>query len=136
MSHVAERSDVFHAEFERLGRDGAERQPEWARQLRRRALDRFRELGFPTTRDEEWRFTPIGPIAETAFRLPAEGADVTGILERSAIPGAARAVVINGRFAPGRSELAGLPAGIEVRSLAEASEGEPEIGRYMGRAAA
>ncbi len=31
----------------------------------------FGAQGFPTTRDEEWRFTPVTPIAETAF-VPGE----------------------------------------------------------------
>jgi Fe-S cluster assembly protein SufD len=40
----------------------------WVEQLRENAFARFAELGFPTTRDEEWRFTNVAPIARTKFR--------------------------------------------------------------------
>ena len=40
----------------------------WLQKLRESAFHRFVELGFPTTHDEEWRFTNVAPIARTAFR--------------------------------------------------------------------
>jgi Fe-S cluster assembly protein SufD len=42
--------------------------------LREAAFRRFSELGFPTTHDEEWRFTNVAPIARTSFR--AGSADI------------------------------------------------------------
>jgi len=39
----------------------------WIQALRDRAFARFAELGFPTTHDEEWRFTNVAPIARTSF---------------------------------------------------------------------
>ncbi|MBZ5621974.1 MAG: Fe-S cluster assembly protein SufD [Acidobacteriia bacterium] len=35
----------------------------WVQQLRDAAFQRFSGLGFPTTHDEEWRFTSVAPIA-------------------------------------------------------------------------
>ena len=35
----------------------------WMQQLREYAFQRFAETGFPTTHDEEWRFTNVAPIA-------------------------------------------------------------------------
>jgi Fe-S cluster assembly protein SufD len=49
--------------------------PEWLRRLREAGFERFAELGFPTTHDEEWRFTNVARIARTAFRKGA--AEVT-----------------------------------------------------------
>src|SRR5437899_8882867 len=43
----------------------------WLQQLRESAFQRFAELGFPTTRDEDWRFTNVAPIARTSFRVVA-----------------------------------------------------------------
>jgi len=37
--------------------------------LRDAAFARFSELGFPTTHDEEWRFTNVAPIARTEYRV-------------------------------------------------------------------
>jgi Fe-S cluster assembly protein SufD len=45
----------------------------WLQHLRERAFARFSELGFPTTRDEEWRFTNVAPIARTSFRYCSAG---------------------------------------------------------------
>jgi len=36
--------------------------PRWLQDLRDRAASRFGALGFPTVRDEDWRFTNISPI--------------------------------------------------------------------------
>ena len=38
-------------------------------ELREAAFQRFSDAGFPTTHDEEWRFTNVAPIARTAFRV-------------------------------------------------------------------
>jgi len=37
--------------------------------LREAGFKRFAELGFPTTHDEDWRFTNVAPIARTQFRV-------------------------------------------------------------------
>ena len=43
--------------------------PAWLRELRERGASRFAAPGFPTMRQEDWRFTNVAPIAETPFRL-------------------------------------------------------------------
>jgi Fe-S cluster assembly protein SufD len=43
----------------------------WLQELRERAFHRFAETGFPTTHDEEWRFTNVAPIARTEFTAAA-----------------------------------------------------------------
>jgi len=35
--------------------------------IREEARQRFSDLGFPTTHDEDWRFTSVAPIARTSF---------------------------------------------------------------------
>ena len=39
------------------------------RRLREEGRSHFAALGFPTTRLEEWRYTNVGPIAATDFRI-------------------------------------------------------------------
>ena len=63
---VATAKDRYLAEFEALERRGAFRSPSWLAPLRRRAIDRFSETGFPTTRDEEWRYTNVTALARSA----------------------------------------------------------------------
>ena len=48
-------------EFSRFEKSlGAKRS--WVHSLRQAAMQRFAERGFPTTKDEEWRFTSVAPI--------------------------------------------------------------------------
>jgi Fe-S cluster assembly protein SufD len=112
--------------------------PAWLPPLRRAAISRFAELGFPTRHDEEWRFTSIGPIAETAFQ-PADGAHtltaaaVADLLFDGAVP----LVFVNGRYAPELSSPGALPKGLKAGSLADALQNDaqslkPHLGRYAG----
>ena len=73
---------------------GETRVPDWWRELRERAIARFAAMGFPTTRQEEWRFTSVAPIVETAFpigtgatRMTAAPAGVTVDTFRAAAAG-------------------------------------------------
>src|SRR5260370_12162120 len=42
----------------------------WLRKLRRDAFARFCEVGFPTTHDEDWRFTNVSALIDAAFPPP------------------------------------------------------------------
>ena len=53
--------------FTDFQRRAAGRNLPWLRRLRDEAFARFAEVGFPTTHDEEWRFTNVAPIARTTF---------------------------------------------------------------------
>jgi Fe-S cluster assembly protein SufD len=101
------------------GRDWAPFQP-----VRRAAVARFAELGFPTTQDEDWRFTSVAPIARTAFALSADGGVAPGRrdLEPFTFAGldCSQLVFVNGRFSPQLSSLRPLPAGVVVSNLADA----------------
>jgi Fe-S cluster assembly protein SufD len=102
----------------------------WLRPIRRAAIARFAELGFPTTREEDWRFTNVAPIAQTAFTLAGEGRDpARQDLEPFEFPGVTwpQLVFVNGRYAPGLSRLAPLPEGVTVSSLAHALTTSREI---------
>jgi len=56
-------------EFARFHADLESATPSWLTGLRQEAFRHFEDLGFPTTRQEEWRFTNVKRIAETAFTL-------------------------------------------------------------------
>jgi Fe-S cluster assembly protein SufD len=117
--------DRYLAEFERLERRSAPRTSAWLAALRRAAMDRFAELGLPTTRDEDWRYTNLAPLAAMQFRL---GDDIApdklpaGALEQLALGGAdwPRLVFVNGRFSARLSSRTSLPGGARLSSLAEA----------------
>jgi hypothetical protein len=45
--------------FSHIVKSADGREPAWLRTLRQGAFDRFLAAGFPTTRDEDWRFTTV-----------------------------------------------------------------------------
>jgi Fe-S cluster assembly protein SufD len=101
----------------------------WLKRLREDAFARFCEAGFPTTRDEDWRFTNVAAIARTVFR-PAAAAKLTKKqLAAFLVEGAAAAtlVFVNGRLDAELSQLDSLPKGVTVASLREQIASHPEV---------
>src|SRR5712664_4249909 len=49
--------------------NGASRAPTWLKDLRESGIARFGDLGFPTMKQEAWRFTSVAPIANASFEL-------------------------------------------------------------------
>ena len=109
----------------------------WLWRLRQDAFARFCEVGFPTTHDEDWRFTNVSAIAQTAFRLTRNGRARLSQqeLEPYRITGVAcQLVFVNGRFARELSLLGNLPDGVKVNSLAgEISSNPGAIESHFGR---
>ena len=116
----------------------AARAPDWAGATRRAARERFAAVGFPTTRDEEWKYTSIEPILKVPFGA-GDGRD-EGVEKRIAalgLDGLARnrLVFVDGRFSRRFSRVAALPQGAVAGSLADAMNEqreriEPEWARY------
>ena len=123
--------------FSRFEKSAPGHEHGWLRTLRQEGFARFSDLAFPTTHDEDWRFTNIAPISRAAFQLAEAGAEISARdLELFRIPGSAcQLVFVNGRYAPELSALGKLPKGIRVGSLAEAVNNnvarlEAHLGRY------
>ncbi len=112
--------------------------PAWLRNTRKAALAQLIELGLPTTRHEEWRFTSVAPIAQTSFTVPSNGVDgvTAGDVARLAVPqlDARTFVFVNGRFAPHLSDVATLPQGVTVKPLAEIDDADrPTVEKHLTR---
>ena len=124
------------SEFEKLAADHA---LPWLRKLRRDAFARFCEVGFPTTHDEDWRFTNVSAIAQTPFQLARNGRVRVSRQQLEpywAARVACQLVFVNGRFAHELSFPGKLPDGVKVSNLAgEISSNpgtiEPHLGRYL-----
>src|SRR5579864_8770760 len=85
---------------------------EYTKELREAADRRFAELGYPTTRDEEWRFTNVAPIARTQFvGAPPATADVDALVPYAT---GTRLVFINGHLV---GQALGLSKDVEAGNL-------------------
>jgi Fe-S cluster assembly protein SufD len=103
--------------------------------IRQDAARRFAELGFPTTRDEEWRFTNVSSIAKTQFSAAPSDLNAREVaqFDQSLFPneGGLRLVFINGRYSPDHSSCQKLPRGIRATPLREANGAvEEHLARY------
>ena len=114
-------------------------QPAWIRSLRRDAFSRFCDAGFPTTKDEDWRFTSVAAISGESFIRP-EGGRTSLTLEDVqpfVIPGAACVLVfVDGRFRAELSSTELLPTGVMAGSVANTIANSPamleaHLGRYL-----
>lgn len=112
----------------------------WVRRIRDSGLSRFREVGFPTLRDEDWKYTNVRPIVKQPF-APAlnghNGIDTTqlAVLKNEGLD-SYRCVFVNGHFAPNLSNLDQLPNGVSVISLSDAlSHHAEELENELGRCA-
>ena len=133
MAQLAEKLQPWLAALDARPRGGAR----WLQDLRDHAASRFVELGFPTTRDEEWRFTSVAPIAATEFR-PAPSARLDAAVLGGFLYADApfRLVIVNGRLSAELSRTAGLPKGVRFASLASAVTDHADfVGRYLGQLA-
>jgi Fe-S cluster assembly protein SufD len=126
--------------FEAFSRNGGAAAPQWARSLRLSAITRFEELGFPSTRNEDWHFTSVAPIAERDFApLTAAAGGVSAAQLAPFTFGASgwhTLVFVNGRYDAALSSVAGLPDGVSVMPLAQAYDELPLLlEQHVGRIA-
>ena len=140
MAQMAERRDGYLAEFDRVTREPDWRAPASISKLRKVAIDRFSQLGFPTTKLEAWRFTSVAPIAATPFALADDGPSALSGDELDSFTFKdlpfTQLVVVNGCFAPQLSSCGALPAGVEAGGLREAIDRGPTlVERYVARLA-
>jgi Fe-S cluster assembly protein SufD len=111
-------------------------EPDWLRMSRRAAIDRFNETGFPTTRDEDWKYTSVQPIVDNDFK-PAESGefsteDIAKVPLAESV--ACRLVFVNGRYSPELSRIPALPQGVTLTNLASAAlAGDPVVEAHLGR---
>lgn len=125
--------------------------PDWLQALRKQGMARFEALGFPTTKNEDWHFTSVAPIAERSFRLPAPGVtadegDRRGASRRKSDATNPAGITlshlerfkfgendwptltfVNGVFSEELSSFAGLGEGVRVSSLALAIKSGAEV---------
>lgn len=109
--------------------------PPWLQKLRMDGVTAFEALGFPSTHDEEWRFTNLAPLSRIPFELPPDEvslAERTAALELEARLGTIgfsasepRLAFVNGR--PLRRNVGAYPTGVFFEWLGTVLRGSPEL---------
>lgn len=129
MSTVAR--DHYLADFARVSARLPGSHAPWLARLRTDALDAFALQGFPTRRNEEWKYTSVAAFEQRAF-IPvmenAGAANAAAATLKIAMGNGDGPLLVfhNGRYAPALSSPGPLPAGAHLASLAEALDSMPE----------
>lgn len=137
-----EAAERYLAAFEAFASNGAAAAPQWLKTRRAEAIHRFAQRGFPSTREEAWRFTDIRPLVEEPFALaqPLRAEDADPVLWADVLVGDGphhTAVFVNGFYSAEHSSTAGLPKGVKLGSLAAALETDHDlIQEHLARYAA
>lgn len=97
----------------------------WAKRLREAAFDQFKELGFPTVKDEEWKYTNVAPLTRLSFQTARDESDSSVTPAEVTRLGCAEAknsqlVFVNGVLRKDLSSLEDLPSGVIAIGLDEA----------------
>ena len=130
-------NDPYLKSFERF--ENQTNQPAWLFPLRNAGISSFAEQGFPTLKDEDWRFTNVAPIANLPFKPMSDSVRDKAVGEM--LPGAvfaklvgSRLVFVNGHFAAELSSVRGLPGGVKVSNLAAAlARDSAFVEKHLGR---
>jgi len=138
MTAVKEKADAYFANFAALQKKLAGRDPAWLAGMRKAAIDCFAELGFPTTKNEEWKYTSVAPIARTAFEPAPSDVGLRAVERRRHNTNAqhlvaARLTFVNGRYLKELSSTAALPPGVKVTSIAAALAGNGSTAALLER---
>src|SRR5476651_1248652 len=65
-SQLARQSNSYDTAFRSLlEKTGAE--PSWLRRMREESFARFERVGFPSVKEEEWKYTNVAAIAKLQF---------------------------------------------------------------------
>ena len=95
----------------------------WLAELRQEALADFDVNGFPSPRDEDWRYTNVSAIERKRFSprlVVTEGDFDAAELHKHRLPEAWTLVFVDGRFSAALSDLDGLPDGVAIDPLSTA----------------
>ena len=113
----------------------AKSDPSWLLRLREKAMTSFVQKGFPTTKNDAWRYTDVTAIREASWDLH----EATPELSRETVEalklksGRNFLLMVNGKFS---REHSSVEEGVDVTDLAEAIVSrpdlvEPHLGRYV-----
>lgn len=128
----------YPAEYEKVEALLPGQSVSWLKTLREQALAFFSSHGFPSLREEEWRYTNVSAIEKKLFSPVVHdeiGALDVGSLDTYRLENAWTIVLVDGHFSAALSDLEGLPSSVRVLDMASALEQYPdELQKYFTQA--
>ncbi len=134
VTQIVKEKSIYDEAFRVLQseKSGSAASAAWLGRLRESAFDRFEQLGFPTTDEEEWKYTNVAPIAKGKFSLPSlESQDSAHPLKDAQLgpflyeeARRSRLVFVNGIYRAELSSQEALPEGVVVANLSDAIQSD------------
>lgn len=95
--------------------------PDWLAGIRTKHKNRYKNVGIPTIKDEEWKYTNVAPLKDHVFNIADSESDIdlnqfSGYINQDDI----NIVFVNGKFASNLSSVDLLPKGVQFKNLSEA----------------
>jgi Fe-S cluster assembly protein SufD len=122
---------------QRFQAERAAETPLWLRSFREHGLAQLARQGFPTPRNEDWKYTDVAPIVSRPFAPIGSGGqvDLKARVEQLTLPGP-RLVFVDGRLSSELCSLEGLFPGVTVKPLRDAVREDAEaLEAVLGRRA-
>ncbi len=108
-------------------------------QLRKNAIDKFDEMGFPTVKHEDWKYTNVNALLKYDFTHGSSIKLTKKEVEQFLIKGLAENLIVfvNGNYSSEHSYIQKQDKGIIIESLKDVLKNNPErvlghIGKYAG----
>lgn len=104
-------------------------------QTRQQALERFETLGFPTPRNEEWKYSNVRNLISHTYNFSGKHAVTAETIREISIPNLTGNVLyfVNGHYEPSLSRVVSPPEQMTILPLREALEAHPElVSSYFG----
>lgn len=117
----------YVSEFNQIAQDLVGKDIAWLKELRASALQQLMITGFPTTRDEDWKYTNTNVFTKKQFSyipnlVTSEIKDIN-----LANDDYHQLVFINGLFTPQLSNINNLPTGVVVSNIAQMLAKNPTV---------
>jgi Fe-S cluster assembly protein SufD len=133
VSQAVKEQSAYSAAFRALQETGGADSPSWIERLRENAFARFEKLGFPSSNQEEWKYTNVAAIAKAEFEpavasrketlpLKLNASQLRGFTYEEA--GRSQLVFVNGAYRRELSSVEALPEGVVVMDIADALKEE------------
>lgn len=92
----------------------------WLQQLRQQSLDYFASIGFPSRKEEHWKYTDLSFLAKQTFAAPEIITSLaTDAIKNYNLDSSYRVVFVNGFYSADLSSVTGLEFEAELFSLQE-----------------
>ncbi|WP_428354118.1 Fe-S cluster assembly protein SufD [Methyloprofundus sp.] len=120
----------YFAEYEKFTDALPGQSVAWLKALRQDAAKQFSAHGFPSLREEEWRYTNVSAIEKKLFS-PVSSTEIGAIeidsLNQHIMQDAWSVVLVDGHFSESLSSLQGIPESVSVLDMSSALEQQADL---------